>query len=43
VKDVFYLVKQHTGSIETAKVAVTQLLSLVHICDTPADFISEKL
>jgi predicted nucleic acid-binding protein len=37
VKDVFYLVKRHTGSIETAKAAVTKLLTLVHICDTTAD------
>jgi predicted nucleic acid-binding protein len=37
VKDVFYLVKRHTGSIEIAKAAITQLLALVHICDTTID------
>jgi predicted nucleic acid-binding protein len=37
VKDVYYLVKHHTGSVETAKAAVTQLLTLVHICDTAAE------
>jgi predicted nucleic acid-binding protein len=40
VKDVFYLVERHTGSVETAKAAVTQLLALVHICDTTADDIT---
>jgi len=37
VKDVFYLVKRHTGSIETANSALTRLLTLVQICDTSAD------
>ncbi|MDR0474058.1 MAG: PIN domain-containing protein [Treponema sp.] len=41
VKDIFYLVKRHTGSIEIAKTAVTQLLTLVHICDTTADDIKK--
>ena len=37
VKDIFYLVKRHSGSIETANSALTKLLSLVQICDTSAD------
>jgi predicted nucleic acid-binding protein len=37
VKDIFYLVRHHTGSIETANAAVTRLLTLVNICDTTAD------
>jgi len=37
VKDVFYLVKRHSGSIEIANSALTKLLSLVQICDTSAD------
>ena len=37
VKDIFYLVRRHTGSIELGQAAITQLSSLVHICDTSAE------
>ena len=40
VKDIFYLMKRHTGNIETAKSALTKLLTLVQICDTSADDIA---
>jgi len=40
VKDIFYLVRSHTGSTEKAKSAVTKLLALVQVCDTLADDIS---
>ena len=37
VKDIYYMVRSHTGNIETAKTALTKLLTLVQICDTYAD------
>jgi len=37
VKDIFYLIKRHTGSIETANSALMKLFTLVQICDTSAD------
>ena len=40
VKDVFYLVRSHTGSVENAKSAVTKLLTLVQVCDTLASDIN---
>jgi predicted nucleic acid-binding protein len=43
VKDIFYLVKHHTGSAEPARAAVTQLSTLVCICDTSAEDIKAAI
>jgi len=40
VKDIFYLMRSHTGNTEKAKSAVTKLLTLVQVCDTLASDIN---
>ena len=43
VKDIYYLVKRHSGSIAQAHAAVIHLSSLVQICDTAARDIQAAL
>jgi predicted nucleic acid-binding protein len=43
VKDIFYLVKRHTGNVKMAATAIAQLSTLVDICDTSASDIQNAL
>jgi predicted nucleic acid-binding protein len=43
VKDIFYLVRHHTGSAKMAAAAIAQLSTLIDICDTSAGDIQNAL